>query len=432
MSSKQEIADELERARDRSERLTTRILDDAEMTRQHSALMSPLVWDLAHVGNYEELWLLREAAGIEAMRPEIDDLYDAFEHPRAARSSLPLLSPAESTAYVGLVRRKVLDALDTLPLDPARPLLRDGFVFGLVLQHEHQHDETMLATHQLRRGDVVLDLDTEPPVPTDATALPAEVLVPAGPFEMGTSTDPWAYDNERPARSVDLPAYWIDTVPVSVAAYRAFVDAGGYTDDRWWSERGREWRHRTGRTTPAFWVRDGDGWARRRFGRVEPLPDDEPVQHVCWFEAEAYSRWAGRRLPSEAEWEKAASWDPVSGTKRRYPWGDEPPTERHANLGQVRHRPTPVGSFPAGASPVGARQMLGDVWEWTSSDFVGHPGFCTFPYREYSEVFFGGDYKVLRGGSWATDPLACRATFRNWDHPVRRQVFVGFRTARDA
>lgn len=280
------------------------------------------------------------------MRPEIDDLYDAFEHPRAERPSLPLLSPRESGDYVGLVRRKVLAALDTLPLDPMRPLLRDGFVFGLVLQHEHQHDETMLATLQLRRGDPVLDLDAEAPVPIDppgSAPLPREVLVPAGEFEMGTSTDPWAYDNERPARTMEVPAYWIDTTPVSVGDYRRFVEAGGYDDARWWSGRGLDWRHRSGRTSPAFWVRDGAGWARRRFGRLEPLPDDEPVQHVCWFEAEAYAAWAGRRLPTEAEWEKAASWDPDTATKRRYPWGDEKPTAAHANLGQARYRPTPAG-----------------------------------------------------------------------------------------
>ena len=156
------------------------------------------------------------------------------------------------------------------------------------------------------------------------------------------------------------------------------------------------------------------------------------MQHVCCFEADAYARWAGRRLPTEAEWEKAASWDPATGTKRRYPWGDDAPTPEHANLGQTRTRPAPVGSFPAGASAYGVLQLLGDVWEWTSTDFTGHPGFCTLPYREYSEVFFGDDYKVLRGGSWATDPLACRTTFRNWDYPIRRQIFAGFRTARDA
>lgn len=426
------VADELETVRARSYGLTVEVLDDEAMTAQHSRLMSPLVWDLAHVGNYEELWLLREAAGIEAMRPEIDDLYDAFEHPRAERPSLPLLSPAESTAYVELVRRKVLDVLDRMPLATDRPLLRQGFVYGLVLQHEHQHDETILATLQLRRGEPVLPLDRSATAPTRGPSLPSEVHVPAGPFEMGTSTDPWAYDNERPAHDVDLPGFWIDTVPVTNEAFTAFVADGGYHDPRWWSSRGWEWRCSSGKRTPAFWVRDGDRWWRRRFGRLEPLPVDEPVQHVCWFEADAYARWAGRRLPTEAEWEKAASWDPATRTKRRYPWGDAAPGPEHANLGQSRFSPAPAGSYPAGASPAGARQMLGDVWEWTSSTFTGHPGFCTFPYAEYSEVFFGGDYKVLRGGSWATDPLACRTTFRNWDHPIRRQIFAGFRTARDA
>jgi iron(II)-dependent oxidoreductase len=171
---------------------------------------------------------------------------------------------------------------------------------------------------------------------------------------------------------------------------------------------------------------------RRRFGVVEPLPPTQPVQHVCYFEAEAYARWVGRRLPTEVEWEKAAAWDPATGRKYRFPWGDEPPTERQANLGQRHLQPAPIGTYPDGASPVGAQQMLGDVWEWTSSTFTGFPGFCVFPYREYSEVFFGSDYQVLRGGSWATDPLACRTTFRNWDYPIRRQIFSGFRTARDA
>jgi iron(II)-dependent oxidoreductase len=171
---------------------------------------------------------------------------------------------------------------------------------------------------------------------------------------------------------------------------------------------------------------------RRRFARVEPLPDVEPVQHVCWFEADAYARWAGRRLPTEAEWEKAASWDAATATKRRFPWGDDAPTDAHANLGQTRYHPSPAGSFPAGASPSGVLQMVGDVWEWTSTEFTGYPGFRSFPYKEYSEVFFDQGYKVLRGGCWATDQLACRTTFRNWDHPIRRQIFAGFRTARDA
>lgn len=427
---KQYVADQLERGRGRSLGLTTGVLDEGELLAQHSRLMSPLVWDLAHVGNYEELWLLREAAGIEAMRPELDDIYDAFEHPRATRPTLPLLKPQEAGDYIGLVRRKVLDSLERIRLDPARELLGSGFVFGMVLQHEHQHDETMLATHQLRRGNPVFPATDALPAPA-ALITSAEVLVPAGPFTMGTSTDAWALDNERPAHRVDLPAFWIDTVPVSNAAYRAFLEAGGYDDERLWSPAGWRWRCESGKRSPAFWFREGDTWLRRRFARVEPLPDDEPVQHVCFFEADAYARWAGRRLPTEAEWEKAASWDPETRTKRRFPWGDDAPTEERANLGQTRYRPTAAGSYPAGAAPSGALQMVGDVWEWTSTEFTGYPGFRSFPYKEYSEVFFDDGYRVLRGGSWATDPLALRTTFRNWDHPIRRQIFSGFRTVRD-
>jgi len=428
---KQYVADELERGRGRSLGLTTSVLGDDELLAQHSRLMSPLVWDLAHVGNYEELWLLREAAGIEAMRPELDDIYDAFEHPRATRPTLPLLKPAEAGDYIGLVRRKVLDALDRVRLDPSRPLLDAGFVFGMVLQHEHQHDETMLATHQLRRGDPVLPATDALPAPP-ALITSTEVVVPAGPFTMGTSTDSWALDNERPAHTVDVSSYALDTVPVSNAAYRAFVEAGGYDDERLWAPAGWRWRCESGKRAPAFWFREGDSWLRRRFARVEPLPDDEPVQHVCWFEADAYSRWAGRRLPTEAEWEKAASWEAATGTKSRFPWGEDAPTDMRANLGQTRYHPTSAGSYPGGASPSGVLQLVGDVWEWTSSEFTGYPGFRSFPYKEYSQVFFDDGYKVLRGGSWATDPLACRTTFRNWDHPIRRQIFAGFRTARDA
>jgi gamma-glutamyl hercynylcysteine S-oxide synthase len=423
---KERIARELIAARDRSVGLTVEALDEPGLMAQVSPLMSPLVWDLAHIGNYEELWLLRAAAGQEAMRPEIDDLYDAFEHPRAERPRLPLLTPAESRAYIDTVRAKVLDSLEKTPL--TGPLAEGGFVYGMVIQHEHQHDETMLATHQLRTDGPAL-LDPSPEAPAgDPLAAGREVLVEAGPFVMGTTDDPWAYDNERGAHTVDLPSFLIDVTPVSNEAYLAFMADGGYDDPRWWHPDGWDWRTRTGKRAPAFWRREGGQWLRRRFGRIEPVPPDEPVQHVCWYEADAYARWAGKRLPTEAEWEKAASWDPVTGRKRRLPWGDE---GEHANLGQRMMRPAPVGSYHEGASAYGVRQLLGDVWEWTASDFHGYPGFRAFPYKEYSEVFFGGDYKVLRGGSWATHPLACRTTFRNWDYPIRRQIFAGFRCARD-
>jgi iron(II)-dependent oxidoreductase len=249
---------------------------------------------------------------------------------------------------------------------------------------------------------------------------------------MGTSDDAWALDNERPAHRVFVETFAIDTVPVSNADYAQFIADGGYQRRELWSARG--WQHRTesGLEAPQFWTDDGGGnWWRHRFGVLEPVPPEEPVMHVCWFEAEAYARWAGKRLPTEAEWEKAARWHPADGRSRRFPWGDEEPDATRANLGQRHLEPAPVGSYPAGASPSGVRQLIGDVWEWTSSPFTGYPGFTAFPYREYSEVFFGGDYRVLRGGSFGTDPIACRGTFRNWDHPVRRQIFAGFRCARD-
>jgi iron(II)-dependent oxidoreductase len=256
--------------------------------------------------------------------------------------------------------------------------------------------------------------------------------VEGGPFVMGTDSEAWAYDNERPAHVVDLDGFWIDTTPVVNADYLAFMEDGGYHDRRHWTDDGWAWRQEADLTAPQFWHPEGGGsWSVRRYGRSLPLVPDEPVQHVCWYEADAYARWAGKRLPSEAEWEKAASWTP-EGLKRRFPWGDEPATDELANLGQRHFGPAPAGAYPRGAGPWGAEQMVGDVWEWTSSDFTAYPGFVSFPYREYSEVFYGSDYKVLRGGSWATDPVAVRTTFRNWDFPVRRQIFCGFRCARDA
>jgi iron(II)-dependent oxidoreductase len=361
-----------------------------------------------------------------------------------------LLRPDQARAYGNEVRAAVLDLLDTVSPEIAfgdaaggragplvADLLGDGFVYGMVIQHEHQHDETMLAALQLLPGDGYRPV-APPPPPGRPIGAP-EVLVDGGPFLMGTDTEPWAYDNERPAHRVHLPAYWIDTTPVTNAAYLEFVEDGGYDAPRWWTDAGWAWRQEARLEHPQFWRREATAdWSRLRFGFREPLPPDEPVQHVCWYEADAYARWAGKRLPSEAEWEKAAAWDPAAGRARRHPWGDEAPRGTHANLGQRHFGPAPVGAYPAGASPCGALGMLGDVWEWTSSDFTAYPGFAAFPYREYSEVFFGADhnfgadYKVLRGGSWATHPTAARATFRNWDYPIRRQIFAGFRCARDA
>ncbi|AOS62975.1 ergothioneine biosynthesis protein EgtB [Actinoalloteichus hymeniacidonis] len=422
------IAAELGRARHRSIALTESV-DDSDLTRQHSPLMSPLVWDYAHIGNQEELWLVRDVGGLVPLRSDIDELYDAFQHARADRPALPLLSPDEARAYVRGVREKALDVLDRTRFR-GRRLVAGGFAFHMIAQHEQQHAETMLATHQLRMGEPVLHA----PAPPSASALPetTEVLIPGGPFTMGTDTDPWALDNERPAHTVFVAPFLLDTTPVTNAAYAEFIEAGGYRRREWWTETGWAHRSRAELRAPLFWESDSDGsWWRRRFGVVEPVPADEPVVHVCAHEAEAYARWRGRRLPTEAEWEKAARHDPIDGRSRRYPWGAAEPTAEHANLGQRHLRPAPVGAYPRGATPAGVHQLVGDVWEWTSSVFRGYPDFAAFPYREYSEVFLDSGYRVLRGGSFGTDTSMGRATFRNWDHPIRRQIFAGFRCARD-
>ncbi len=442
------VAAQLDEARRRSLELLAP-LSDADLVRQHSPIMSPLVWDLAHIGNYEELWLLRAVSGARPIDAALDDVYDAFRHPRRTRPALPLLGPIEARRYLGEVRDRSLDVLDGLAAFDAATglgtatrladLVTNAFVYGMVVQHEHQHDETMLATLQLMGGEGYRPLAPDPPPGSRLAA--TEVRVPGGPFVMGTDDEAWAFDNERPAHVVDLEAFWIDTAPVSNHQYLGFVEDGGYDEQRWWTDEGWAWRNETGAQHPQFWWREGPGsWTRVRFGWEEALPLDEPVQHVCWHEATAYARWAGRRLPTEAEWEKAASWS-GDGHKRRHPWGPGPSGPLSgvpggfepglANLGQRHFRPAPVGAYPAGATPAGCHQLLGDVWEWTSSDFEPYPGFRSYPYREYSEVFFGSGYKVLRGGSWATHPTAVRTTFRNWDHPIRRQIFAGFRCARD-
>ncbi len=380
--AKKRIAAELDRARRGTDALLAP-LSDAELRRQVSPLQSPLVWDYAHIAYFEELWLLRRLGGVGPLVEAHDDLYDAFRHARDERVALPILEPSSARAYAADVRERVLDTLDRVELDSDDPLRRDGFVFGMVLQHELQHSETMLQTLQLR--------DEPYPLPArDGVAATGngEVSIPAGSFTVGTSTERWAYDNERRAHEHELQPFRIDSTPVTNARFLEFVEHGGYDDQRLWEKGGWDWRQDEAVTLPLHWQRSGDGMTRTRLGHREPLPADEPVRHVSWYEADAFARWAGGRLPTEYEWETAA---------RR-----------------------------------GALRLTGVVWEWTSSHFLPYPDFAAFPYAEYSEVFFGDEYRVLRGGSWATDPLVARTTFRNWDLPQRRQIFSGFRCARDA
>lgn len=417
---REDLARGLEQARTRTLALTD--LDDVELGAQVSPLMSPLVWDLAHVGQQEDLWLLRGGdARREGLLPaKVDQLYDAFLHPRVTRPDLGLLSPAQSRRFISDVRGRVLDQLESA---------EEPFPFAMVEQHEQQHDETMLATHQLRDGPPLLG-GGGAVLPPGRQVSPRSVPVPAGRFVLGVDAaeEPYSLDNERPGHVVDLPAFRIGRNPVSNGEWAEFVADGGYAQQRWWSAAG--WQHRVdaGLERPLFWSADG---TRRRFGIEETIPADEPVQHICFYEAEAYATWAGGRLPTEVEWEKACAWDPAAGRRRRWPWGDEQPDAGRANLGGGALRPAPIGAYPAGASAYGAEQMIGDVWEWTSSSLQPWPGFTPMLYGTYSAPFFGDDYRVLRGGSWGVAPSAVRPSFRNWDLPIRRQIFCGVRLAWD-
>jgi iron(II)-dependent oxidoreductase len=429
-----------------------------DLTVQHSRLMSPIVWDMGHIAHFESLWLLRklegrgtdgdDVASTSSSPTPLDALYDPQSTPRRDRDRLPLPTPAEARDFLADVRQRVrarFEELDPAGAQAEGPLLAHAQVLHLVAQHEAQHQETMFQAIALRD-----DLPYRPsfivpaPRPVMASPAAASVLIPAGPFIMGTNDQVWAYDNERPAHRVELAAFRLATTPVSNREYLAFMNDGGYERRELWTPQGWAWRQETNASAPGHWRRDSGGaamWHAMVFGQRQAIDLDCPVVHVSWYEADAHARWAGKRLPSEAEWEKAAAWDESRQASRRWPWGDSPGDAgaageaavlANANLGQRRQAPAPAGAYPGGRSPYGCLQMIGDVWEWTATWFDGYPGFRSFPYKEYSEIFFGTSYRVLRGGSFVTDVTVARNSFRNWDYPERRQIFAGFRLAEDA
>ena len=428
---KQDLARKLEEARERT-RLLLAPVSDEDLAAQHDPIMSPPIWDYGHIGNYEELWLLDKAFGKGLSEREMYDMYDASLHPREERPSLNLLDRHDADQYLEAIRKSVLEALQEADLKGDDPLLSDGFVYHMILQHEAQHNETLLQTFQLIQGHGYRP-ETRIELPSGNQPREEMTFVPGGPFPMGTTDRSIALDNERDEHERHVPGFHLDTTPVTNRAFRRFVESGGYEKEELWEPEGWRWKNEENISSPKHWYQpEPHSWWTERFGFDEPLNPDAPVVHVSWYEADAYARWSGKRLPTEAEWEKAASWDPETETRRLFPWGDEPPTRKRANLDQLAFRASEVGAYPAGASAYGVLGMIGDVWEWTASDFASYPGFASFPYKEYSEVFFGPGYKVLRGGSWATRPVAVRNTFRNWDYPIRRQLFVGFRCAKSS
>jgi gamma-glutamyl hercynylcysteine S-oxide synthase len=388
-SSKGAIADRLAETRRRTLELIEP-LDDEQLNRVYSPLLSPLGWDLGHIANFEELWLVQTIGARQPLRGELGRLYDAIENPRRTRGELPILRGAELRAYLDDVRERALEVLDEVEIgaDAGDPLLREGFVYEMLIAHEQQHQETMLQllvmvdgyelpAKDLRRGtghlspgqvpDQLVRHFEYPPV-REMPRTPTAIRMDGGQYEIGAPSSGFAYDNERPQHTVELASFEIDAVPVSNGAYLRFMEV-------------------TEAQPPLYWERDPDGgWVHTAMGRREAVDPEAPVVHVSWEEADAFARWADGRLPTEAEWEVA--------------------------------QPRLLG--------------VGAVWEWTASDFRAYPGFEPFPYPEYSQVFFGDEYKVLRGGSWATARDVMRPSFRNWDLPQRRQIFAGLRCARDA
>ena len=426
MNPRLELRIVLERARDATHQLLAPLTD--EMLVAETPPGTPrLVADLAQIAYFEELWLLRSLAGRPSLADEHQRVYKLLEPGRRTVGRRPELRVADVRAYVEDVRERVLDLVEHMDLEGPNPLLRDGFVFGLVIQHELQTQEAMTETLQLMT-DVEYPLP-DPEFPDRAPGGRVEVYVPGGWFVLGAVAEPWAYDNELEPHEVELPAFHIDRAPVTNAAFAEFVLDRGYETRTLWTDPGWEWRERDEVRAPAFW-QQGETWERVRLGHHEPVPSSEPVQHVSWHEASAFARWAGKRLPTEAEWERAASWHPRQG-KQRYPWGREW-TGYEASLDRRRLSPAAAGSYAGGTSPVGCVQMVGDVWEWTASSFEPYPDFESFPYPEYSEAFFGDVYRVLRGGSWATNGLVARTSFRRPELPETRHAFAGFRCARDA
>ena len=346
-------------------------LSDDQLNRVYSDILSPLAWDLGHIANFEELWLVQRIGGREPMDGALGRFYDAIENPRTTRNELPILRGEELRGYMAEVRERTLEVLDTIELgDTGDPLLRDGFVYELILAHEHQHNETMLQLLQMveRYEPVAPRAPAEDPQRLARGQAPHETLIEGGRYEIGAGEKGFAYDNERPRHSVELAPFEIDRTPVTNESWIEFMDD-------------------TRAEPPLYWERDGEGgWVRTAMAETREVDPLHPVVHVDHVAATAYAEWVGKRLPTEFEWEAAAP----------------------------------------------SLQTLGRVWEWTSSDFEAYPGFKAFPYDEYSKVFFGSEHKVLRGGSWATHESVIRTSFRNWDLPERRQIFSGLRCARDA
>lgn len=435
----EEIAEQMARTR----RRTLALFD---LTREEDLHESPgfgfrpIIWHLAHIGVFESYWLLQKLKNEAAPDERYERIFDPINTPREQSKNLPTRREMED--YLTRVRERTLHYLDETEFSESEPLLRDGYIFRLVLEHEQQHQETLAYLFHLLNpskktrpvATATIDNSNRIASETSAQRLPARagemVSVAEGAFLMGAPDEFFAYDNERPAHSVHVPAFKIDKWLTTNEEYAHFINEGGYRRREWWTDEGWREREREDWNAPLYWTQQNGEWrVQGMFDESLMGAEQHPVTGVSWYEAEAYARFMKKRLPTEAEWEKAASWDDEREQKRRYSWGGDKPSPEVCNFDYHFWGTTPAGSFPEGASAYGCLDMTGNVWEWTSSPFAGYPNFEAYPYPEYSETWFDGDHRVLKGGSWATQASSLRISFRNFFRRQFRIAFAGIRCA---
>jgi iron(II)-dependent oxidoreductase len=419
----------IEQIRDTRERTMALIdgLDPAQMMGPRLATVNPLRWEIGHAAYFYEYWVLRQHLQRQPLRAQVDALYDSITIAHDDRWDLPLPKLDETLAYIGEVENEVVDALGKGD-DAQRDYLAQYAVF-----HQDMHNEAYTYTRQTL-GYPAPDIGLSGRRILDAGGLAGDARVPGGTFMLGASPgEGFVFDNEKWAHPVEVAPFSIARAAVSNRDYLGFVEAGGYERRDYWDDDGWQWRQQSGLAHPVYWRHGPGGWQMRAFDQWRPLPRDAAVIHVCWHEAQAYCRWAGRRLPTEAEWEVAAAAEPsadgrtLSAHKRRFPWGDSAPRPDQANLDGHALGTIDVGALPAGDSAFGCRQMIGNAWEWTEDTFGPYPGFTPDMYQDYSQPLFGIT-KVLRGGAWPTRGRMIRNTWRTYYGPERNDVFAGFRT----
>jgi gamma-glutamyl hercynylcysteine S-oxide synthase len=405
-------------------------LSDAEMIGPRLEIVNPLLWEIGHVAWFQEYWVLRHLNKRAPVLPDGDALYDSAKVAHETRWDIPLLSRTKVLAYMQEVLDQVIELCNTTETGGDA-----AYFLSLVLFHEDMHDEAFGYTRQtLGYPQPQFEGGNNDSHERAAFGDLGDALIPGGRILLGSLPDrPFVFDNEMDAHEVELKPFSISRTAVSNAEFAAFVAEGGYEQREFWSDAGWQWRQGADARQPVYWQRDGNKWLRRNFDQWVPLEDHLPVLHVNWHEANAFCRWARRRLPTESEWEMAASTEPnakgqgFSQLKRTFPWGNEPPNPNRANLDWQVGGSIDVRALPAGDSAFGCRQMIGNAWEWTASDFTPYPGFVAGPYKEYSAPWFG-DHKVLRGGCWTTRSRMIHNAYRNFYQPHRRDVWAGFRT----